>query len=52
MRRMEMAADALYINNIIRGFCYLSMGQVRRLGSMYNMRPELEFLFFPNRKQY
>jgi len=34
MRRMEMAADALYI---IRGFCHLSMGQVRRLGSMYNM---------------
>ena len=30
IRRMEMAADALYKARMIKGFCHLSTGQVRR----------------------
>ena len=29
VRRMEMAADVLYGQNLIRGYCHLSIGQVR-----------------------
>lgn len=47
MRRMEMAADALYKAKLVRGFCHLAIGQV---GSWFFVNKTTSPIFC-NRKQ-
>jgi hypothetical protein len=43
IRRMEMAAEALYKAELVRGYCHLAIGQVGRAQSPESLEPELTF---------
>ena len=45
MRRMEMAADALYRQKLIRGFCHLAIGQVSYSLRKSSVTPKADLLY-------